>query len=411
MENKQRVTYLILDTNIWVYLANGLDPISGKQHKENLHFELRQALKVLKDKGDLTILICDIILQEFQRNKAACFARVKSLEQKKANLDHTLLEVEKYAAESDFKELKERMLAGLQADIEANLQHISDVETFLQEECTAVPVTDEIKLTVYNLAIYNKPPFHNGKNNVADATILLSAAAYLKGKLPLTNDFAIFVSNNVSEFTDGKVMDQFHPDLTSLLLPIDISYTRVLPAALQLREEILLDLANFYEMLSNQALKQFTWDIEDHGENTLMALDVPYRGKATGNQEYLTLTLGKKKGVERPLGLSVILPGNVLADRLIGLRFVTRTRKENAIEHAWDESLIYIPIAETTENTTIARMKDVFAEDASTGERIDVLLKLLSYGSLFITYTDKQEASQAVSVTLAPFQEQYPGLE
>lgn len=41
--------YLILDTNNWIYLANGWDAGNDKHH-DSLHFELLQSLSELRER-------------------------------------------------------------------------------------------------------------------------------------------------------------------------------------------------------------------------------------------------------------------------------------------------------------------------------------------------------------------------
>ena len=92
----------------------------------------------------------------------------------------------------------------------------------------------------------NKAPFHNKKNNVADAAILFSADEYLSGLLFRNESNAIFVSNNITDFTDVKSKDDFHPQIKAALTNPAITYQRVLPAALNLSKEIIKDLEEHY---------------------------------------------------------------------------------------------------------------------------------------------------------------------
>jgi len=74
--------YLILDTNIWVYLANGLDPIENKDYDDDVHFGLLSSLKQLKENGDITVLVNDIVFREWMRNKEHCRAKIVKLNNK-----------------------------------------------------------------------------------------------------------------------------------------------------------------------------------------------------------------------------------------------------------------------------------------------------------------------------------------
>lgn len=237
--------YLILDTNIWVYLANGHDPMTDKAH-DDLHFNLLKSLKELKANRDICILINDIVLNEWKRNKHHCLQKVESLKKKFANPDEVFKGILKYA-KLDVEELKKEYLAGIEKDIKANEEHIVNVEYFLKNECTIIETTKEIKLKMFDLSVNNKAPFHNKKNNIADATILFSADEFLQDMLYSEDSSAIFVSNNFTDFTDSKNKEKFHPEIVAQLHSPDIKYQRVLPAALQVSKEILLEIEAFYK--------------------------------------------------------------------------------------------------------------------------------------------------------------------
>lgn len=239
--------FLILDTNIWLYLANGLDTITSAYHK-SLHFELLQRLKELVSRREVVILKNSIIVSEWNRNKGHAYEQVSRLksqadsifaEGKKLikRLDYTAAE-DKFAEKNRLNELAAR-----------NEAHIDAVEDFLLNDCTEVPITDQIKVRVTDIALEKLAPFHNQKNNVADAIILLSAATYLKGGLD-SETMAFFVSNNSKEFADNEHPDHFHPDILSYLPTRDISYRTYLPEVLKVSEDIIEDMREFYRLQS-----------------------------------------------------------------------------------------------------------------------------------------------------------------
>lgn len=81
--------FLILDTNIWLYLANGFDS-DKNTHEHNLHQEshiaLLQRLKNAVETGEVRILINDIILDEWKRNEAVSQTLISILERKKEDI-------------------------------------------------------------------------------------------------------------------------------------------------------------------------------------------------------------------------------------------------------------------------------------------------------------------------------------
>lgn len=240
--------YLILDTNIWLYLANGFNPITEKPH-ENLHFQLLTKLKELNESNNVCILVNEVIFEEWKRNKENNKLRIKKLTNKLENSNSLFTSIKKYV-KSNTDSLQKEFVEGLKEDIVSNEEHIQRVETFLFNDCQKVTISQELKIQIFDLALSNKAPFHNKKNNIADASILFSAADFLKGKLGREDKSAIFVSNNFKDFTDSKNKNDFHPDIKKLLDDTDINYRRALPDALELREEIISQIEEYhkYEM-------------------------------------------------------------------------------------------------------------------------------------------------------------------
>jgi predicted nucleic acid-binding protein len=235
--------YIALDTNIWLYLANGLDPVSNKDHG-NFHFELLDKLRDFVKREEITILINEVIIKEWERNKEHTKHRIEKLKRKVDDPKQAFAEIRKYVS-SNVDKIEKEFIAGLERDIELNEEHINKVQTFLKEECKIVPVADELKLKVFNLSISGKAPFHNKKNNIADASILFSIVDYFNGLSGTEENQIIFVSNNTDDFTDGKNKEEFHPDIQKELDNQNIQYQRVLPAALELSQTMLVQIEEY----------------------------------------------------------------------------------------------------------------------------------------------------------------------
>lgn len=234
--------YLILDTNVWLYLANGYDPISEKHH-DDLHFNFLSSLKKLKDNGDIRILVNEIIFKEWERNRENSKLKIQNLSTKLKNPESAFSFIKKYV-KSEIKKLQEEYIHGLKSAIEANRIHIQNVEDFLYKDCLKIEISEALKLKIFDLSINKSAPFHNKKNNIADAAILLSASEYLKGRLFNGESSAIFVSNNFTDFTDGINKSEFHPDIRELLTE-EINYERLLPQALNLSTEIIKQIEEY----------------------------------------------------------------------------------------------------------------------------------------------------------------------
>lgn len=75
--------YLILDTNIWLYIVNEFDSISRKISIEsNQHINVFERIKSKTESGEFKILVNEIILNEWVRNKAVAFQPIKELEKR-----------------------------------------------------------------------------------------------------------------------------------------------------------------------------------------------------------------------------------------------------------------------------------------------------------------------------------------
>jgi hypothetical protein len=238
--------YIIFDTNIWLYLANGLDTATNNYFQKH-HFELLAKLEEFTEKGEILILINDVIIEEWKRNKASAYEQIKKLEQR----ENSLLNEFKRKVRGKEKHYEnigkiQQEIQDIRVQIKQNKEHIEAVEKFLFTACKKIDISDTVKLQIFDLSIKKQPPFHNKKNNTADAAILFSAAEFLKDKLTFSETSAIFVSNNFTDFTNNIDKEIFHPDLNKLLPRIDLRYQTYLPHALKLSEETISEMKEFY---------------------------------------------------------------------------------------------------------------------------------------------------------------------
>lgn len=252
--------YLIIDTNIWIYLANGFNSTSC-EHENNQHFKLLAELKRLKEEEKVCIIVNNIVFEEWERNKKNANLKIKEL-RKKIKKHNSEKNTDKC---SKWKQLKKDKINRLKVEIAANIKHIDEVEYFIYNDCHRVDILDKTKIDIFDMSILKKAPFHNTKNNTADAAILFSAYEYLKtykNNYQHQNGF-IFVSNNFKEFADNKNNDEFHPDIKEALISIDIQYSRELPNALNISHGIIVEMEAYYEY------------IEWH-ESTMFFCEMPY---------------------------------------------------------------------------------------------------------------------------------------
>lgn len=239
--------YLILDTNIWIYLANGFNSITNQlDPSSQMHFELYEKLKQKTDDKEFVILTNYIIRLEWERNKKAAYANIAKLEEMKKQEISALVGRKNRLGEQLFKEECRKTNDTFNQAIALNKQHIENIENFMKS-CVEVPVSDELKLELAERAISkDKAPFLYDKNNFADAAILLSAAEYLRLNMePISH--AVFVSNNHKEFGNSIGSNDFHNDLKKYLTGINIDYHKHLNNLLELTEELEYAIEAFHE--------------------------------------------------------------------------------------------------------------------------------------------------------------------
>ncbi len=247
MYEKPKVNVL-LDTNIWIYLANGNEQLSHNKSK-SLHFELFKELKQKQDDKKIEILISDINLQEWARNKIHVESLIKK---RKATIIQIVNEYKNYCkihSEEENIEAKinyDRKINELEIEIKDNEEHINSVETFLNHECTKIPISDTTKIKVWELAISKSVPFHNNKNNFGDATLFFSALEYISSDA--NNNLAtIFVSNNTKDFCENGNKDKFHPELQKSINHNDFRFECKLDIGLAISKEIQDELEQLFE--------------------------------------------------------------------------------------------------------------------------------------------------------------------
>lgn len=374
-----------------------------------MHFELLQSLVELKKDNKIQVLVNEIIITEWKRNKEHCNLKIKSLENKLLNKESAFKEIAKYM-KTKIKELQDEYVQGLESEILKNREHIQSVENFLFNDCITVEITRELKLLIFDLSINNEAPFHNKKNNVGDAAILLSSVEYLKNNKNFLGNSAFFISNNIEEYTDGINLKSFHPQIKKLVDSIDIKFERVLPAALNISKKIIEEMEKFIVQLANYAIEQFRWDIDKKEKGTLMFLDIQYLNKHKQQDDYLTICVAKDNGVKRPKFISIILPEYLNKTNGVFFFFVNNKdeKEENEFELIPDkESTIRIPFEDISDETCTARIWHGYSHDEEKGLMIDVFQKFLEFDHLFFMRLNEDLTPHSIAIPLFSFRQQY----
>lgn len=234
-------TNIVLDTQIWIYLT------------KDTFYELWIKFKEMKENDEIRVIINDIILKEWARNKETTIKNltnnIKNEYKSALNLaNHLNAETkEKYLQViSEYKTESNRIK-------KANAR-VEEVETFMNA-CTIINTTDAQKLFIAELATNRKPPFQNKKNNFNDALILRNICEFVESEFPLLYDL-IYVSNNPDDFIDNTT-NEVYDDLFANLKPIRLKNVTELGEALKLTPELIKDFDDWLDQqLDNEAMYQ-----------------------------------------------------------------------------------------------------------------------------------------------------------
>lgn len=230
---------IALDTNIWIYLT------------KDTFFELWTKFKEMKESGEIKVIVNDIILKEWIRNKPttikALTNNIKNEYKSALNLSNYLQGEKRVKYLQTISEYKDEVNRIKKAE-----QRVEEVEAFMKS-CTIIETTEAQKLFIAELSINKKPPFQNNKNNFNDALILRNICEFVENEVPALYDL-IYVSNNPDDFID-KQTKKVHQDIFKDLKPIRLKNVTELGEALKLAPELIEDFDEWLEIqLDNQAM-------------------------------------------------------------------------------------------------------------------------------------------------------------
>jgi len=206
--------YITLDTNTWIYLANGTEPV------KILVFIKREI-----ERGNITILLPEIIINEWNKNKErgvrqGGLKHYKDVNDALDRIDKLLgtsneekfnflfsEENEKDDMKNFIKKFKEKRKE-IEDAIANNIKIIDDL--FKHKNTVIIKLKDHLILKAGQFALEKKAPFHN-KNSFADALIFFGFIDYVKTE---NIKGAIFITYNIVDFCE-KISErkQLHNDL------------------------------------------------------------------------------------------------------------------------------------------------------------------------------------------------------
>ncbi|MCX2492623.1 PIN domain-containing protein [Pedobacter sp. PF22-3] len=252
--------YVFLDTNNWIYLANGFD-IYSKKHGD-LHLKIFETIEEKSNDGTYVFLVNEIVLKEFERNKNQTEAKIDDIQKKAAHHVSNLKPIKELFDGDDLtklNEIEEKITSQATQRIEQQRVHIAKVEHFIKNSTVVIPVTDQHRIEAAKMAEEKKAPFiGEKKNSMADALLMLGFVDYMKTVGIIKVDFSkwgdsevfevenfplsYFVSSNSGDFSDPKDREALHPDLIPLMAQSKSKFYYVLHKLLKDVEQELLTL-------------------------------------------------------------------------------------------------------------------------------------------------------------------------
>jgi hypothetical protein len=213
------MVYVLADTSVWLDLAKD---VNGQT--------LIVAVRVLVDQGQLTLVVPQLVVDEFERNRSRVEADMtRSLS---ANFRRVRDEIAEFGQEGRTAALAELDNLALRVPLIKQIatRNFDDVRHLLAEGQVVTPTSDD-QATVIGWALAKRAPFHRSRNSVADALLL---AMYRTGMTAAdAEDCWCFVSANVKDFSmvDGDKR-QPHLDLATLFAGSRSDYFLSLVASL-----------------------------------------------------------------------------------------------------------------------------------------------------------------------------------
>ncbi|MNL42241.1 hypothetical protein D3C87_1646840 [compost metagenome] len=103
-------------------------------------------------------------------------------------------------------------------------------------------ISDKIKIEMADRAVAKEAPFHNSKNNMADALLYFGALEYVRINSDIANDL-FFVTENYKEFSDPNNPNKLHPQLAKP----NVHFYNNVAHALKMRKELVDEMDEYHD--------------------------------------------------------------------------------------------------------------------------------------------------------------------
>lgn len=216
---------LFLDTCAWLDIT--------KPRLGEILIELEKQV----DEGITVLLTCDIVFEEWARNKDRVSKENISSIRSHAKSASIIAD---FLPERDKSELERLIEKYTKAQPEKHAEELLNRVEKIMKKSESFEISDNIKIEMANRALTKKAPFHNSKNNMADALLYFGAVDYVNKENQIATDL-IFVTSNYKEFSDPSDNSKIHPDLYK----DNVHFSNNLARALEMRREV-IDLMDEY---------------------------------------------------------------------------------------------------------------------------------------------------------------------
>jgi len=287
---------LLIDTCVWLDIA-----------KTSKGEEILNLLSEFIDRNEAIIILPEIIISEFDRNKERIVADAGK------SLSSHFKKVKEMVAEHADQDSKQHILTQLN-DIDKKIptfgenafQSIIRIAEIMKN-AEIIDVSDEIKLSATQRAIDKKAPFHLSKNSIGDA-IIIESYNYYKIQNTAQEFNLMFITHNVNDFSLKNGNQKLpHEDLADIFDTSKSQYFINLPEALNSINPDLVDEIEY----------ENDWDFEFRSFSEILEIEKELEQKIWYNRHKYRENLiktGKIKLIDRNEFDIKTSQGNIVKD-------------------------------------------------------------------------------------------------
>lgn len=228
--------HLLVDTSVWLDLT-----------KDHRHLPLLDALSKMTEANEVTLILPQIIVDEFGRNRDRVMAASRaSLSSHFKRVKEAIIQ---FAPEDEDREATLKQLNEVDHRIATGGEAVNEAVGLIEKLFTTtipIPINEGVKARAADRAIAKIAPFHRQINGIGDAIIIETYSDALSERQDKGDVFA-FVTHNVHDFSEKGADTRLpHPDLTHLFDGASSRYSTNLGTLLnefasELIEEITFD--------------------------------------------------------------------------------------------------------------------------------------------------------------------------